>query len=290
MSIFVILILAVIQGLAELLPVSSSAHVILVAKFLGLKPSSPEMVFLIVMLHTGTMFAVLIYFWPRWRWLLRVSADADQRAARRRFWLMLVLATACTGVLGLALKELIEKVILGRLMGQDKAHVENLFESLPLIAVSLFTVGIFIIVAGLRKAKSETSVISFASAIWIGLIQGVCLPFRGFSRSGATISTALCRGINRSLAEEFSFALALILTPPVIVRGVYRLLSREGVEEIDVVQLLGPGLVGMVLSFLAGLLALKLLSKILEIGRWQLFGYYCLAAAAVMGIAAASGY
>jgi undecaprenyl-diphosphatase len=203
---------------------------------------------------------------------------------------MLILATACTGALGLALKGLIEKVILERLLGQDKAHVENLFESLPLIAASLFAVGIFIIVAGWRVAKSETTAISPASAIWIGLVQGVCLPFRGFSRSGATISTALCRGINRSLAEEFSFALALILTPPVIVRGVYRLLSREKVADIDVVELIGPGLAGMALSFLAGMLALKLLSKILEIGRWQVFGYYCLAASAVMMMGAILGY
>ena len=66
-----ILVLAVIQGAAELLPVSSSAHVILAEKLMGLDPSKPDMVFLLVMLHTGTMFAVLVYFWPRWKrlWL-----------------------------------------------------------------------------------------------------------------------------------------------------------------------------------------------------------------------------
>src|SRR5437868_1611682 len=64
-----ILILAVIQGAAELLPVSSSAHVILAAKLMHLEPKSPQFIFLLVMLHTGTMFAVICYFWPRWRWL-----------------------------------------------------------------------------------------------------------------------------------------------------------------------------------------------------------------------------
>src|SRR3984893_17540275 len=100
-----ILILAIIQGLAELLPVSSSAHVILTAKLLGVRPSSPEFVFLLVMLHTGTMFAVLYYFWPRWRWLvLPASEPGRDSTSKRHFWLMLVLAMACTGALGLVLK------------------------------------------------------------------------------------------------------------------------------------------------------------------------------------------
>ena len=65
-----IAVLALIQGAAELLPVSSSAHVILAQRVMGMDPSRPEQVFLLVMLHTGTMFAVLVYFWPRWRRLL----------------------------------------------------------------------------------------------------------------------------------------------------------------------------------------------------------------------------
>src|ERR1700681_1381949 len=63
--------LALIQGAAELLPVSSSAHVILAQRWMGMDPSRPQQVFLLVMLHTGTMFAVIVYFWPRWRRLLR---------------------------------------------------------------------------------------------------------------------------------------------------------------------------------------------------------------------------
>src|ERR1700681_4887198 len=93
-----ILILAVIQGAAELLPISSSAHVILTAKLMGLKPSSPEFVFLLVMLHTGTMFAVVYYFWPRWRWLLGTSdAGPDAGSPRWHFLKIMGLATARTG-------------------------------------------------------------------------------------------------------------------------------------------------------------------------------------------------
>src|SRR5881275_1391259 len=102
MSIFHVIILAIVQGLAELLPVSSSAHVVVAEKLMGLDPSSPEMTFLLVMLHTGTMFAVILYFWPRWKARF-VSVDVVKP---------LVLATGATGVLGLILKHLIEKVFL----------------------------------------------------------------------------------------------------------------------------------------------------------------------------------
>ena len=67
MSLLNVIILAIVQGLAELLPVSSSAHVVVAEKLLGLDPSSPPLTLLLVMLHTGTMIAVIVYFWPRWR-------------------------------------------------------------------------------------------------------------------------------------------------------------------------------------------------------------------------------
>src|SRR5579884_3019708 len=73
-----ILLLALIQGAAELLPVSSSAHVIVAERLMGLDPSTPEMVFLLIMLHTGTMFAVLVYFWQRWRGIWLSTAAPEQ--------------------------------------------------------------------------------------------------------------------------------------------------------------------------------------------------------------------
>src|SRR6266481_6068471 len=132
-----ILILALIQGAAELLPVSSSAHVILAAKLMGLKPKSSDFIFLLVMLHTGTMFAVIYYFWPRWRWLFSRNSNSPLTThhssypgvSRGRFLMMVVLATACTGMLGLTLKFFIEKVVLIGLMHREKADFEDLFEN-----------------------------------------------------------------------------------------------------------------------------------------------------------------
>src|SRR5580658_8519109 len=108
-----IAVLALIQGAAELLPVSSSAHVILAQRVMGMDPSRPEQVFLLVMLHTGTMFAVLVYFWPRWRRLWETAPDTlGEPAPPRQFLTMVILATAATGVVFLGLKIVIERVIL----------------------------------------------------------------------------------------------------------------------------------------------------------------------------------
>ena len=269
-----ILILAVVQGFCELLPVSSSAHVIVAERLMGLDPAAPEMTFLLVMLHTGTMGAVLVFFWSRWK----------KSLLHPRLLKMLVLATGVTGVLGLGLKAFIEKIILGNADHSKVAEVEMLFRNLPLMAASLFAVGLVIVFAGMKNATSaDDRELGPTAASWIGAIQGLCLPFRGFSRSGATVSMGLFCGISRVLAEEFSFALAVILTPPVVFREGYRLIHAHAgqaaaLDQSQLAQLLVPGLVGMGFSCLSGFLALRWLSSWLENGKWKYFGYYCLLA------------
>jgi undecaprenyl-diphosphatase len=285
MTILQIIILAIIQGLAELLPVSSSAHVILAQHFMGLDPSQPQMTFFLVMLHTGTMFAVLIYFWRRWLTRLKIS-QIQNRQASRDFVKALIIATIATGILGFGLKILIEKVILEHVLHYQKGEVERLFAVLPLIGAALVVSGLLIIYSGRRQRQATREVIHGRDAVTIGLIQGLCLPFRGLSRSGATISVGFLRGLSQAFSEEFSFALAVILTPPVIVLELRRLLKSDPDHLLHYSELLLPGLLGMVLSFFAGLVALRWLSSWLEKGRWQYFGYYCLALAVVVEIVA----
>jgi undecaprenyl-diphosphatase len=278
MNLIQIAILAIIQGLAELLPVSSSAHVILTQKLMGLDPSAPEMTFLLVMLHTGTMFAVLVYFWNRWKRLLSGSNSGQ----RFQFVRMLLIATAFTGVIGFGLKFLIERIVFEKMLGHAHGEVEHLFKILPLMGGSLFFVGVLIAWAGTRENQSTQKPLDTSNSALIGIIQGLCLPFRGFSRSGATISTGLFLGLPRLLAEEFSFALAVLLTPPVIVLQVKRLLkSQLQTGSTDLLSLFGPGLLGMGFSFIAGLFALRWLSSWLEKGRWKYFGYYCMSLSAL---------
>ena len=279
MPLYQIVILAIVQGAAELLPVSSSAHVIVTEKLMGLDPTKPEMTLLLVMLHTGTMFAVIYYFWKSWRESFFSSSKVLLDSVK-----MVILATGITGIVGLSLKHLIEKFFMANV---SHAEIEMLFGNLNLISVSLAVVGVLIIFAGIkgRNIPDEKSSVGILESSCIGAVQGVCLPFRGFSRSGATISTGLLLKTSRRKAEEFSFALAVVLTPPVIVREVMRLMKGQHASTIrDMTGLFMPSLLGMVFSFIAGLIALKWLSSWLEKGRWHLFGVYCICASIVVFI------
>ena len=273
-----ILILAVVQGVAELLPVSSSAHVIVAERLMGIDPTTPEMTMLLVMLHTGTMFAVILYFWKAWQQQFFASKARFVQAVK-----VIFVATAVTGVIGLALKQFIEKVLM---RGTGKDEIEDLFGNHWLIASGLAAAGLLIIVSGYRSMKRPgTDEVRVGSAFWIGAVQGLCLPVRGFSRSGATVSTGLLAGVSRERAEAFSFALAVVLTPAVIVKEGYRFWKASvatGHSVHDWLPLLTPSLVGMVFSFLAGLVALRWLSRWLEAGRWQYFGFYCLLVSACL--------
>jgi undecaprenyl-diphosphatase len=132
MPLLYILILAIVQGLAELLPVSSSAHVVVAEKLLGLHPSSPQMTLLLVMLHTGTMFAVIAYFWRQWR-----DAYFQNMATFKKFAGYVMLATAVTGLIGGAIIKVIEKTLF---RGIAHAQVEDLFSHLELVAPALAVV------------------------------------------------------------------------------------------------------------------------------------------------------
>jgi len=284
-TILQIIILGLIQGAAELLPVSSSAHVIVVEKLMRLDPSSPEMSFMLVMLHTGTMLAVIAYFWRAWRESFFASGAQFIDAAKK-----VIVASFCTAVVYLALKFFIEKVVLG---GGRQAAVEELFSSLLLIAGALFAAGVVILWSAFAtKKKTGGTDVTLSSSVWIGLVQGFAVPFRGFSRSGSTISVGMLAGAGRRQAEVFSFALVVVLTPAAIAQELLRLLQARHAEAVPtpLIHLLQPGLVGMLASFLAGLLALAWLSRWLETGRWQRFGYYCIAAAIVIFVLAENGF
>jgi undecaprenyl-diphosphatase len=291
MPILKVLILAIVQGLAELLPVSSSAHVVVAEKLMGLDPTSPQMTLVLVMLHTGTMFAVIVYFWKRWAATYFSTAQAFKDAAMR-----VILATVLTGVVGFPIMKVIEKTMF---KGAGKVEIEQLFGRLDLIAIALFCVGVLILAAGLSRRKdlsgrvpASEGDLSLAQAGLIGAVQGLALPFRGFSRSGSTISAGMLAGVARETAETFSFALAVVLTPAVLGREVLRLLhaAKDPGAAVNLHAAFVTSLLGMVLSFVAGLAALKWLSSWLEAGKWYLFGIYCLVASGVVYSLFLKGY
>jgi undecaprenyl-diphosphatase len=288
MSLLNVIILAIVQGFAELLPVSSSAHVVVAEKLLGLDPSSPPMTLLLVMLHTGTMLAVIVYFWPQWRSTYFQSSGTFKAIAAR-----LIVATVLTAAVGEALIKIIEKTLLRAV---PHSEIEDLFSHLEFIAPALALAGFLILWAGFterqRAARNDlgTNEITTPRAALIGMIQGLCLPFRGFSRSGATISAGMLLGIAKSRAEAFSFALAVVLTPPVVAREVMRLVRSPHMDGGALGSVALLTLLGAAVAFFAGLLALKWLSRWLESGRWSRFGIYCLFAAAAVAYLHRAGY
>jgi undecaprenyl-diphosphatase len=192
-------ILGIIQGLAEFLPISSSAHLILVPWFLGWKP---EGIIFDVSLHLGTAIAVLAFFWNDWIRLAHETIVGIWTGAplgnhyRRLAWL-LVLGSIPAAIIGLALEETIETKMRS-----------------PLITVfTLAILGILLFCAEKRSRQNRTlEKFTWADSIWIGLSQALAL-IPGVSRSGITITTALFRNSDRTSAARFSF----LLSTPVIV-------------------------------------------------------------------------
>lgn len=294
MAVWHVIILAIVQGLAELLPVSSSAHVIVAAELLHENMSTPNNALLLVLLHTGTMFAVIAYFWRRWM--------QEVFASWAKFYCVVKLifvSSLLSGLVFLPVDKLVEHVLS---RGGQHADIEALFNKLNWIAPALALAGVLILYAGLREARrrpkteAEKSTaqrgIHWLDAIVMGILQGFAIPFRGFSRSGATISGGLLTGGERTEIEWYSFAMVVAITPLAIaweLRRVYKSARLAGFV-VHWGPVLTPGLIGMIFSFVAGLIALKWLSRWLENGRWHWFGIYCLLAAGAVGYLYHVGY
>lgn len=286
MHLWQVILLAVVQGLTELLPVSSSAHVIVAAKLLRQNMSTPANALLLVLLHTGTMFAVIVYFWRRW-----VAEFFPSSARFLQFVKLIVAATLLSVAFGYPTIKLIQHILARNARVPKDVYIEILFSRLDWIAPALAAVGILILYAGLREAgqpKIEQAPkqreIGWSEVIAMGILQGIAIPFRGFSRSGSTISGGLLAGGRRAEIESFSFAMAVVITPLAIGREAWRVFLTATVPGAPPIwnTSVTPGLVGMACAFAAGLLALHWLSRWLEEGRWYWFGIYCLAAAAVV--------
>ncbi|HVA64506.1 MAG TPA: undecaprenyl-diphosphate phosphatase [Terriglobales bacterium] len=241
-----IVILAAVQGLTELLPVSSSAHVIVAAELLHENMSTPANALLLVLLHTGTMFAVVAYFWRRWTEEFLFSWATFRGFAQRMF-----AASLLSGLVGYPIILLVEHT-LGD--GGRAVAIEALFHKLNWIAPPLAIAGLLIVVAGLREARAPEDAaappragargLAWPAALAMGALQGLAIPFRGFSRSGSTISGGLLANGKRAEIESFSFAMAVAITPLALGRELWREVAaahRAG-AAVRLGALLAPGL------------------------------------------------
>jgi undecaprenyl-diphosphatase len=254
------LVLGILQGLGEFLPISSSGHLIAVPWLLGWPDSGLAFD---VALHLGTLAAVAAAFWKDWLRLLpagwrglrsgRPLADPDSRLL-----VYLALATVPGAVAG----KLLEK------------KAETVFRSPGLVALMMALMGVVLWVAD-RRARRATGDehVSLRDALLIGCAQALALV-PGTSRSGATISMALFLGLRREAAARFSFLLALPITAGAAVLKVPHLF-RDGGER-------GPVVVGMIAAGVSGFLAIRLLLRYVRTRDYVPFVLYRFAFAALV--------
>lgn len=249
MDYLIISILALIQGITEFLPVSSSGHLVLAERWLHWDIDN---VLLDAVLHLGTAAAICVIYRKEIRALVgdALSRDGTRRKPSLKTIGLIILAAIPAGLAGIVFKGFFEKMFL------NARAAGALF----------FVTAAFLFASGLRKKPPVA--LNRPKALVIGLAQALAI-LPGISRSGTTISTGLLVGMDRKEAGRFSFLLGL----PIIVGAA--LLELKDVSG----AFISPGLLAVAfgLSTAVGIIALKLLLRIIEQGRLHYFGYYLVA-------------
>lgn len=263
MSIFQSIILGLVQGLTEFLPISSSAHLALVPWFFGWE--DPGLAF-DVFLHWGTLIAVFLYFIGDWLALLRagLASILERKIGFQRdrmlFW-MLVLATIPAGAAGYFFHDLSAGTLRAPLI----------------IAISLSLVGFLLYwVDGRYPPYRGMNDLSFKDAIWIGIAQVFAL-IPGVSRSGSTMTMGRYLGLNREAAARFSFLLSF---PIILAAGLY---ETKNLVEVGGFQLTSGYLIaGFMASLISGLMSIHVLLAYLRSADFALFAWYRIGLAALV--------
>ena len=243
------LILGAVQGLTEFLPISSSGHLVLAERILGLDPPG---ILLEALLHLGTLLAILLVFRHD---LLRLARSFVRKGEERNETVRLLVGTLPIAVFGFLLQK----------------RIESAFASTFIVGICFLINGGILCIAEWSIKRAHRSRTTLADALLIGLAQAAAL-LPGISRSGATISTGLLRGITGRAAARFSFLLAV---PAVLGGGLYQLL--ESLHFLSAYQ--GEWvefLFGMAAAAFIGVLAIKALLALIMRGKLKIFGVYCI--------------
>lgn len=262
MTIFHSILLGFIQGASEFLPISSSAHLIL-APWLFRFPD-PGLSF-DVALHFGTLVAVVLYFWRDWVEIFRLSffpktksSEAFRRLSLGKDMLWLLILATIPGILAGYFLE---------------SYAETAFRSPILIAIALSVVGLILYLADrYHKHRKNIGEVGWLDSLIIGLSQAVAI-IPGVSRSGATITAGLLRGLNRQSAARFSF----LLSTPIIFGAAVKELPNLAAVGLNI-----PLVLAVISSAVSGYLAIKYLLKFVERAGYAIFFWYRLGLAAVI--------
>ena len=245
------LVLGVIEGITEWLPVSSTGHMILVNEFIGNSGFTAESLFLYV-IQLGAILAVVTLYFKKLN-PFALSKTKEEKKDTWDMWFKVIAACIPAGVIGLALNDFMER-----------------FENWQVVSATLIIYGIaFIIVENMQKKEkvTEISEMSYKTALIIGLFQVLSI-IPGTSRSGSTILGAMIVGASRGLAAEFSFFLAI---PVMFGVSFLKIVTYEGVlTGTDI----GVLLLGMVVAYVVSMLSIKFLVSFVKKHDFKLFGWY----------------
>ncbi|MBN1914069.1 MAG: undecaprenyl-diphosphate phosphatase [Candidatus Omnitrophica bacterium] len=237
------IILGIVQGLTEFLPVSSSGHLVILQKVFGL---SGQEIAVTVAMHLGTAIATTIFFFKD---ILAALKD-------KRLILFIIIVTAVTGVIGLGAKD----------------FFESLFSSVVPVALALFVTAMILFLTK-KVATAKRAGYNIKDALFLGLAQGVAI-IPGISRSGITISALLFRKIDR----ETSFKLSFLVSLPAIFGAA--LLEARKITSLESAGLMNLA-AGFIASLLTGIIALSILRFMVKKAKLHYFGYYCIIIAVI---------
>jgi len=258
-------VMGIVQGLTEFLPVSSSGHLIIVPYLLGISDPFITSLEFSVILHIGTLIALLLYFRADWlRLVPAFFAALRDRSMEgepdRRLAILLAIATVPAAVMGFLFHD-----------------VENVIREVGLVAVMLVVGGGILWLAERTGARQKLALdLSFGQAVAIGAAQAVALV-PGISRSGISISAGLFAGLRRDEAARFSFLMATPITAAAAAYEVLQVVRGEGVP----IQA-GPMAAGLVMSFVFGVLAIAVLLRFLRTRSTDVFVVYRVILAAIV--------
>ena len=262
-QLIITIILGLIQGFAEWLPISSTAHLKIAEHFLGFQATPLFNVFL----HIGTLGVVIFYFRHDIKVVLTALAHRDFHSEYGRFIPLIIIATIPTGIIG---------VLYDLYLGDT-------YQTFLIMGIT-FIVGATLLFAS-KFGKENQNQISYREALVMGAAQGAA-SFPGLSRSGSTISSGLLQGVKREMVFKFSFLLSI----PAIIgdlaveayhqRGTFS--QGVGVTSVDL-------LVGLVFAVLAGYLAIVLVKKLVLTKRFHYFAIYTFALGVILIVLALLG-
>jgi undecaprenyl-diphosphatase len=262
-KLFQTIFLGVIQGLAEWLPISSTAHLILADYFLHYTTNA----LFRVVLHVGTLVVVVFYFRKEVKSILSALGHLNFTSEYGQLIPLIVVATIPTGIIGVLYTK----------------FLEDAFQTILIIGVT-FIVGATIVYLS-RIGKENTDTISYATALIMGTAQGLA-TFPGLSRSGVTISTALLLGLKREKAFKFSFLLSIpAIIGDLAVEG-YKQRGQLGVPGIGPTELL----IGIAVTMIVGYIAIKLVAKTVASKRFHYFAIYTWLLGIALVVLAISGF